>query len=105
MGLIYLAYAVGIFYWQINRVKAGNCTKGKAIVLHAAYIALPVVLYGAVFGVLTGLEELTDSAIIGESYARTLPFAMVGGVAIAFVATLLFSLVVLAIKRRNADET
>ena len=98
MGLIYLTYAIVIFLWQINRVTAGKRTKKKAVVLHAAYTSIPIVLYGVVFILLIGLEELTDKAFIGEGFARTLPFAMVGGIAIAFVSTLIFALVVLAIK-------
>ena len=105
MGLIYLAYVIAIFYWQINNVKAGKCRKRKAIVLHAIYTTVPVVLYVAVFMLLIGVEELMDIAIIGEGYARTLLFVIAGGVAIAFLATLIFSLVVFAMKRGNNNAT
>ena len=105
MGLIYLAYVIAIFFWQINNVKTGKCRKRKAIVLHAIYITIPVVLYGAVFVLLIGAEELTDKAIIGEGYARTLPFVVVGGVAIACLATLVFSLVIFAMKQKKNNAT
>jgi hypothetical protein len=104
MVLIYLAYVAAIFYWQLNNVKTGKCSKGKAIVLHAAYIAAPMVIYGAVFISLIGIEELTDRAIIGEAYARSLPFVIAGGVAVTALATLIFALVVLAMKQGNINS-
>ena len=103
--LIYLTFIATVFYWQVKKVKAGECTKGKAIVLHAAYTMVPVVLYGVVFMVLVGIEEFTDIAIIGEGYARSLPIVIIGGVVVSFLATLVFSLVVLAMKRRDINAT
>ena len=96
--LIYLTCVAVVFYLLINKVKLGRCTRIKAIALHAAFTILPLVLYGAVFILLIGIEEITDMAIIGEGYARTLPLVIVGGVAIALLATLIFTLVVLARK-------
>jgi len=103
--LIYLIYLTTLFYWQINKVKAGSRTKLKAVALHAAYTFAPVVLYGVMFMLLVGVEEFTDTAIIGEGYARTLVFVLAGGLALALLATLIFSLVVLTIKQRNINTT
>ncbi len=101
MALIYIAYVTAIFFWQINNVKTGKCSKGKAVALHAAYIVAPIVIYGAVFITLAGVEELTGTAIIGEGFARTFPFVIAAGVAVTVMATLVFALVVLAIKQGN----
>ena len=103
--LIYLTFVAVVFYWQAKKVKAGKSTKGKAIGIYAAYTIAPVILYGAVFFALVGVEELTNTAIIGEGYARSLLFVIAGGVAVVLLATLVFSLVVLSIKRRDIDET
>ena len=103
--LIYLTYVAAVFYWLMNKVKVGKCTKRKAIVLHSAHTIFPVVLYGAVFMLLIGVEEYTDMAIIGEGYARILPFVVLGGVAVVALTTLIFSLVVLAMKRGNTNAT
>ena len=100
---IYLACVAAIFYGQINKVKTAKCTKVKAVVLNAAYAIAPVVLYGAVFIMLIDVGEITDTAIIGELYARTLSFVIAEGVAIVLLTTLIFSLVVLAMKRRNTN--
>ncbi len=88
-----------VFYWQINKVMTGSCTKGKATVLYAAFTLVPVVLYGALFLLLIGVEEFTDLAIIGEGYARTLPLIIVGGLAVTLLTSLLFSIVVFVLKR------
>jgi hypothetical protein len=103
--LIYLAFVAVAFYWQAKKVKAGKSTIGKAIGTYAAYAIAPVILYGAAFFALVGLEELTHTAIIGEGYARSLLFVIAGGVAVVLLATLVFSLVVLAMKRKDIDAT
>lgn len=103
MALVYIAYATAIFFWQINKVKTGKCSKGKAIALHAAYIVAPIVIYGAAFICLAGVEELTGTAIIGEGYARTFPFVIAGGLAVTVLATLIFAPLVLAIKQGNIN--
>ena len=98
MVLIYLLFIAIVFYWQIKVVKTNKNTKRKAIGLYAAYTIAPVILYGIIFMVLVGIEELTDTAIIGEGYARSLLFVMVGGLVVVIVTTLLFSAVALAMK-------
>lgn len=103
--MIYLAFLVVLFYWQINNVKTGKCGKGRVIVLHAAYTIVPVVLYGAMFVVLVGVEEFTGTAIIGEGYARSLFFVIAGGVAVVLLSTLIFSIVVLSMKPRDINAT
>ena len=62
------------------------------------YTIAPVIVYGIIFMVLVGIEELTDTAIIGEVYARSLLFVIVGGIAVTIIATLVFAVVVLIIK-------
>lgn len=101
--LIYLVFVGTVFYWQAKLVTAGKSTKGKAIGLHLVYTIAPVILYGVVFIALVGIEELTDTAIIGEGYARTLPFVIVGGLTVALLGTLIFSFVVIFIKRRDTN--
>lgn len=103
--LIYLIFVAIVFYWQIKKVIADKDTKVKAIGIYGAYTISPVILYGAVFFALVGVEELTNTAIIGEEYARSLLFAIAGGVAVVLLTTLVFSLVVLAIRRRDIDAT
>jgi hypothetical protein len=105
MALIYFPYVIVIFYWQLNNVKAGKCRRSKAIVLHAILTTLPVILYAAVFILLIGVEKFTDIAIIGEGYARTLLFVIAVGVAIAFLATFIFSLLVFVMKLGNNNTT
>jgi len=60
MALIYLLYIAIVFYWQIKILKTGKNTKIKAIGLYAAYTIMPIILYGAVFITLVGIEELTN---------------------------------------------
>lgn len=99
--LIYLAFVIAIFCWQLKLVKTGKSTKGKAIWLNLACTIAPTILYGVVFLALVGIEELTDTAIIGEGYARTLLFVIIGGVAVTLLSTLIFSLVVIFIKQKE----
>ena len=84
---------------------AGKNSKGKAIMLHLAYTITPIILYGVVFLALVGIEELADTAIIGEGYARTLPFIIIGGLSVTLLITLMFSLVLIFIKQPNTNAT
>lgn len=105
MALIYLLFIAIVFYWQIKVVKTDKSTKRKAIGLYAAYTIAPIILYGIVFLTLVGIEELTDTAIIGEGYARSLLFVIAGGFIVVIIATLLFSAVVLTIKTNKFNST
>ena len=98
MALVYLLYIAIIIYWQIKTIKAGKSTKRKAIGLYAVYTSAPILLYGIVFIAFVGVEELTNTALIGEEYARSLLFVMVGGLALVIVTTLLFSAIALTMK-------
>jgi len=102
---IYLIFIVVIFYWQVKLVKAGKNSKRKAILLHLTYTITPIILYGVMFLVLVGIEELTDTAIIGEGYARTLPFIIIGGLSVTLLITLIFSLVLIFIKQPKTNAT
>ena len=103
VALIYLLFIAVVFYWQTRVVKAGKITKRKAIGLYAGYTIAPVILYGALFLALVGLEELTDTAIISEGYARSLFFVIVCGMAVVLFTTFAFSFVVLAMKTSNSN--
>lgn len=105
MALIYLLFIAVVFYCQIKKVKAGKYSKRKAIGLYAVYTIAPIILYGVIFIALIGIERLTDTAIIGEGYARTLPFVIAGGFAVVIITTLLFSAVVLAMKTNKLNST
>jgi len=100
MALIYLLYIAIVFYWQIKILKTGKNTKIKAIGLYAAYTIMPIILYGAVFITLVGIEELTNTAIISEEYARSLLFVIAGGIAVTIVTTLILSIVVFVMKNK-----
>lgn len=105
LPLTYIAFIAICFYWQVRVVKAGKSTKVKAIGLFALYSLAPTLLYGTVFMILVGIEELADAAIIGEGYARSLVFVIVGGWVVVLLATAVFSLVLLFLKRNDGDET
>jgi hypothetical protein len=100
--LIYLAFVAATFYRLAGSVTTGKTTKGRAVILHAAYAIAPVLLYGTVFISLVGVEELTGAVIVGEGYARSLPFMIAGGMAVALLSTLVFSFVTLVLGRKDA---
>ena len=103
--LIYLVFVGAIFYWQVKLVKAGKNSKRKATILYFSYTIGPIIFYGIVFLALVGIEELADMAIIGEGYARTLPFIIIGGMSMTLLSTLMFFLVVIFIKQPNTNAT
>ena len=103
--LIYLIFVAAIFYWQVKLVMTGKNSKRKAITLNLAYTITPIILYGVVFLALVGIEELADTAIIGEGYARTLPFIIIGGLIVTLLITSIFTLVLIFIKQPNINAT
>jgi len=63
---------IGVFARQIQQVRRGTRRKFKGAVLFVSYSILPVLIYGLVFLVLVGVEELTGLSLITEGFARTL---------------------------------
>ena len=100
-ALVSVLFIIVVFSLQIRRVQDGKISKKKAIVLYVGYTFTPLILYSLVFMSLVGIEELTHSAIIGEGYARTLPFVIVVGAAIVIITTLVLSIVMLFVNRKN----
>ena len=101
LALAYLTFVATVFCWQFRLAIIGKRTKGKAILAFASFSIGPIILYGAAFIALVGLEELNGATIIGEGYARTLPLVIVAGVGVVLLATLVFSLLILAMKRKD----
>jgi len=99
MGFLFLFIIVaGVFSWQFKSLKQGKVTKPKAIGLFAGYSFLPVVLYGVVFFIIVGIEEILDKAIIGELYARSLLFVLIGGSLLVLISTVFFAAVAMVTK-------
>ncbi len=95
--LILLA-SIASFVWQFYRVRQGLSSRFKAIVLYAAYSAVPALMYLGIFLALVGVEELLNTSLIGEGYARSLMIVSVGGAALVIVGTIVFSIAVAFIK-------
>ena len=95
--LILLA-PIASFVWQFRRVHRGVSSRFKGIVLYAAYSAVPVLMYIGIFLALVGVEELLNTSLVGEGYARSLIIVGVGGTALVIVGTIIFSIVVAFIK-------
>jgi len=96
--LFFFVIVAAVFFWQYKRLKQGKTTKSKAIALLAGYSLVPVVLYGVVFFILAGLEEIFNMAIIGEFYARSLLFVLGGGAIFVLISTALFAAVAMVTK-------
>ena len=95
--LILLA-PIAFFMWQFHKVRRGLSSRLKAIFLYAAYSAVPVLLYLGIFIALVGIEELLNTSLVGEGYARSLMIGSVGGAALIVVGTIIFSIVVAFVK-------
>jgi hypothetical protein len=91
--LILLA-PIASFVWQFRRVHRGVSSRFKGIVLYAAYSAVPVLMYIGIFLALVGVEELLNTSLVGEGYARSLMIVSVGGAALIIVGTIAFSIAV-----------
>ena len=89
---------IASFVWQFRRVRRGLISRFKAIVLYAAYSAVPVLMYFGIFFALVGIEELMNTSLVGEGYARSLMIVSVGGAGLIIVGTIAFSISVAFIK-------
>ena len=96
--LLILLAPMASFAWQFHKVRRGLSSRLKAIVLYAAYSAVPVLVYLGIFLALVGVEELLNTSLVGEGYARSLMIVGVGGTALVIVGTIIFSIVVAFIK-------
>ncbi len=104
MALIYLVFILAIFYWQLKRVRTGRCGKVKAVLVYYGYGLMPALLYVLVFMGVVGIEQMFETAIISDLYARALPFVLLGSIVAAVVTGLLFALVVALIKPKPSPE-
>jgi hypothetical protein len=96
--LLILLAPIASFVWQFHRVRRGLSSRFKAIFLYAAYSAVPVLMYLGIFLALVGVEELLNTSLVGEVYARSLLIVCVGGAALIIVGTIAFSITVAFIK-------
>jgi len=96
--LLILLGPIASFAWQFHRVRRGLSSRLKAIVLYAAYSAVPVLLNLGIFLALVGVEELLNTSLVGEGYARSLLIVGVAGAALVIVGTIAFSIAVAFIK-------
>jgi len=96
--VLILLVPIASFVWQFRRIHRGVSSRFKGIVLYAAYSAVPVLMYIGVFLALVGVEELLNTSLIGEGYARSLMIVGVGGTALVIIGTIIFSIVVTFIK-------
>ncbi len=103
-ALLFILFIIVVFIWQIKRFMDGNTSKKQAIGLYAGYTITPVLLYGAVFFAMVGIEELTDMAIIGEEYARSLLLVVVGGSVVVIITTLAFAILLFILKTKDQNE-
>ena len=85
---------IGVFARQIRQVRRGTQRKLKGAVLFFAYSILPVLIYGLVFLVLAGVEELASLSVITEGFARTLLLVIGIGSAEVLLLTAIFALAV-----------
>lgn len=96
--LLILLAPIASFVWQFHRVHRGLSSRFKGTVLYAVYSAVPVVMYVGIFLALVGAEELFNSSLVGEGYARSLVIVGLGGAALVILGTVVFSIVVAFIK-------
>lgn len=85
---------IGVFARQIQQVRRGTRRKFKGAILFFSYSILPVLIYGLVFLVLVGVEELTRLSLITEGFARTLLPVIGIGSAEVLLLTVIFALAV-----------
>ena len=102
--LLILLAPIASFLWQFHRVHRGLSSRSKGILSYAGYSAIPVVLYLGAFLVLVGFEELLNTSLVSEAYARSLVIVCVGGATLIIVGTIAFSIAVAFTKRKGIRQ-
>lgn len=92
--LLILLAPIASFVWQVRRVRRGLSSRFKGTILYAVYSAVPVLMYVGIFLTLVGIEELSNTSLVGEGYARSLMIVGVGGAALVILGTIVFYIVV-----------
>ena len=85
--LMILRGPIASFLWQFRRVRRRLSSPFKGIVLYTLSSAAPVVTYLTIFLALVGAEELLNTSLLGEGYARSLVIVAVGGAAWVVLGT------------------
>jgi len=97
--LLILLTSFAAFVLQIRRVRRGLCSRSRGVALYAAFSAAPVVLFVGIFLLLVGVEELTNTTLVGEGYARSLIIVITGGTAFVVLGSIVFAAYTLLLKR------
>ena len=101
--VLILLVPIGLFAWQLVRVRRGTVSKLKAATLFFACSLIPVAVYVLLFFVFVGIEEVTGLSLVKEEEARSLAIVAGIGLAEVLVLTTLFAVAMLFVKVRAAD--
>jgi hypothetical protein len=99
--ILMLVTPIVSFVWQFRRIRRGLTSRLKGIALYAGCSAVPVLAYVGLFFALVGAEEILDTSLIGEGYARSLVILGGGGLAWVALGTIIFSIVVLFVQSKK----
>lgn len=101
--VLILIAPIGVFAWQLVRVRRGAVGKLKAAALFFAYSLIPVVLYVLLFFALVGIEEVTGLSLVKEEEARGLVIVAGIGLGEVLLLTVLFAIAMVFVKARASD--
>jgi hypothetical protein len=75
-----------------NRIRYDKLPRRSALMRYPGIVIAPVVAYAIVFSLALLLEGVTDLNVVPEEVARSFPVAMVAGIFVWIVGTIVFSL-------------
>ena len=103
-GLAMVILPVYAFVSLRKQLRHEHVTKPVALLRYVGMVVAPIVVYACVFGLAVAIEELTPFNVISEEIGRSFVLAIVLGVLLWLLATTVFALSLLFVKRAQKPD-
>jgi hypothetical protein len=94
-------FPVGVFVWQIRRMRRGTLSRGRAVTGLFFISIIPVVFYALAFFLAVAIEEVFGIPVVAEEYARSLLLVMAVSITWVLLMTAVFAILVMFMSRKR----
>lgn len=98
---IAILFPIGVFVWQIRRMRRGTLSPGRAAIRFFLISVMPIGLYVLVFFLAAAIEEMCGVPMVAEGYARSLLLVLAIGVVWVVLMTMVFAIVAMSMSRKR----
>jgi hypothetical protein len=91
-GLAMVVLPVYAFVSMRKKIRHDHLSKSAALLRYIGVVTTPIAGYAVAFGLALGIEALSPFSLVSEEVARSFVLAIVLGVVVVLLATIIFAL-------------